>query len=289
MSHVQLVGGEAPRPIKDNLPPAHLRLGEGAPLQEYDPDRLYQTVEAQVSEIIQWYLARKEGPKRISQILRLFAIVTLTLGGLIPIVAAQLQQYDRWSQWGYVIIALGGAALALDRFGGFSSSWMRFISTTLRLQGLLSAFQLDWAICRANMATPPTTEQAVELLEQLKAFRAAVWTEVQAETDSWIQEFKSSMVELQKQMDNQVQALRPGTLTVKVENTAGVDEKPVVLYLDDRERTQVRNGMALVKPLPAGTYAVRVEASRQGKAVEASGVVTITSGATVTLELQLPT
>ena len=144
-------------------------------------------------EAIDWYLNEKRSKSRWSRGLRVAAILLGAAGALIPLLnLANNQVFD--VRWGYVAFALAAAAVALDRFFGFSSGWMRYLTTAVRLQRLLADFQLQWATrCARLEGTTPEPAQVAELLTLLRQVLSAILKEVERETISWAQEFQSNV------------------------------------------------------------------------------------------------
>ena len=101
-------------------------------------------------DAISWYFRKKRWKARIGRLLRFLAIFLTTAGGLLPFVVASGLFNDtddrfKWSQLGYILLALAGGCVLLDKFFGFSSAWVRYVTTALALQRHLARFQFDWA------------------------------------------------------------------------------------------------------------------------------------------------
>ena len=80
------------------------------------------------TQAINWYLKRKGPISSISKILRIAAILTGTIGGLLPLLHAPLlaaffgQEVQNLNgQLGYVFLALAGAFVLADKVFGVSS------------------------------------------------------------------------------------------------------------------------------------------------------------------------
>jgi hypothetical protein len=154
---------------------------------------LYAVVEGQAVEAIDWYLNEKKSKSHWSRGLRVAAILLGAAGALIPLLnLVNNQVLD--VRWGYVAFALAAAAVALDRFFGFSSGWMRYLITSFRLQRLLADFQFEWATRSARLeGSTPEPEQVTELLTLLRKVLSAILNEVERETIAWAEEFQSNL------------------------------------------------------------------------------------------------
>lgn len=156
---------------------------------------LYRLLEARAVESIQWYLRDRRWKKRLSRALRMAAILLTAAGGLIPL--SRAAGADINPELGYVFLAAAAACVALDRFFGFSSSWMRYMLTSVALQRLLIEFQIDWIKLNAhNQGESLTAERVQELLQRLGDFAAAIVEHVEQETLAWVAEFQSSLHQL---------------------------------------------------------------------------------------------
>lgn len=109
--------------------------------------------------------------------------------------------------WASVLLACAATAVGLDRFFGFSSAWMRFVTAGMQLQHLREQFDIDWQESIAAWeGRPPSTEQTVGALAVLRKFLREAHRIVRDETDLWIRKFRNSL----QQVDVAVQAGRSG-------------------------------------------------------------------------------
>jgi hypothetical protein len=167
---------------------------------------LYVHVESQALEAINWYVRDKRSKARWSRVLRFLTIILTAAGGLVPLLRVSGVKAVG-AEWGYVLLALAAACVGLDRFFGFSSAWMRYLTTSMALQRLLLEFQMDWAIMNATLRDSPVTSgQCMELLQRIKVFGAAVLHEVENETLAWVAEFQSVLARIEQQAEKARQA-----------------------------------------------------------------------------------
>src|SRR6185369_1540504 len=98
------------------------------------------------------------------------SILLITAGGMVPLIKATWAPGTLASagfdlgQLGYLLIGLGGAAIAFDRFFGFSSGWIRYITTEMAIQRTLHEFRIEWA--RLTL-TAATADQLLQLCKTL--------------------------------------------------------------------------------------------------------------------------
>jgi hypothetical protein len=158
-------------------------------------DMLYLHVENKAREMIGWYLVHKRTPARWSRVLRFLAIFFAGIGGLCPL----LQSFDPlFNKLGYVALGLVAGILGFDKFFGFSSAWMRYMLTQIRLQKKFADFQLEWLKRRSFVDKNLSKEQAQELFGFLQAFQVDLLAEVEQEIQSWVAEFQSNLLQLDK-------------------------------------------------------------------------------------------
>jgi hypothetical protein len=165
-------------------------------------DTLYTNVDNKTTELINWYHTQKKSKKAGSLTLRFVAIIFTSIGGLIPIIAAAKQDIDLFglpfSQFGYICLAIAAAAIGFDKFFGFSSSWMRFMKTSLVLEKELQDFQLVWSLLHFKVKNIDTSPELIEeMINRLREFSYLVNSKVEEETQQWISEFQSNLIILE--------------------------------------------------------------------------------------------
>jgi hypothetical protein len=172
---------------------------------------LYEVVVAKSKDSIGWYVRKKQWPSRMSRFFRALAIALIVIGGICPILQSTIPVAKgqtasglfgiAFNNWGYLLLALGAASVLADRFGGFSTAWMRYITTHLKLDGLLQRFQLDWHIASLEIdlsENPKDPARLTALLEKLSTFAQESSALVNQETEAWVVEFQNQLAVLQK-------------------------------------------------------------------------------------------
>jgi hypothetical protein len=177
--------------------------------------RRYAENEAQ--EQIDWYFGKSKAKARMSAALRFVAIVFFVLGGVTPIVKATLTTavlgllpFDL-GEAGYLLLGIATGAIALDRFFGYSSGWMRYITTALALEKSLSEFRLEWTRHNARLrGGPPAEPQLDQLILTCERFSLAVRSQVEQETNAWVIEFQSNLSHLERELQCRADEARSG-------------------------------------------------------------------------------
>jgi len=142
---------------------------------------IYRWVEQEAVRSAEWYLSEKRTKGRWSRWLRLVAIGFATAGAALPLVAAAADGVN--AQWGYVLLAATAGALAVDRFFGFSSAWMRYVAAQLAIQSVLDHIRFQRAVNAVRReGRQPTSEEVAAELESLEKAAVEMREEVRAET-----------------------------------------------------------------------------------------------------------
>ncbi|MBS0299500.1 MAG: SLATT domain-containing protein [Proteobacteria bacterium] len=163
---------------------------------------VYQRAEKHALDAIEWYLLSKRQKKFWAQQLRLGTIGLTALAGLLPIVS-EIFQSSLSPAWASVALGSAGVVLAVDKFCGYSSAWMRFIAAEHQIRQSLHEFQMDYELEQAGWDNAqPSVEQTQKILNRCKAFLYQVDAIIRQETDQWLAEFQDAL----KQIDNGAKA-----------------------------------------------------------------------------------
>jgi hypothetical protein len=253
---------------------------------------LYVYAESRATESIGWYLRAKRSKARWSRWLRLAAIILTALGGLTPIVVSlgwlNGANNATIGQLGYLLLGLAAACVGVDRFFGFSSGWMRYITTAQALEKVLSEFRMDWAMMMAKLGPhPPTPEQVQLTIQRLKEFILAIDGYVEQETQAWMAEFQSSLADIERTAKTQVEAARPGAIDVTVTN--GMEAQAgFTVSLDGMAVKTVRGTRYQIGYVPPGPHKVEVTGVIDGKQLDASELVNVPPGVIAKVTVALP-
>ncbi|MET9684564.1 SLATT domain-containing protein [Streptomyces coeruleorubidus] len=157
-------------------------------------DELYRWVERGALQTAAWYLEDRVWKRRCARVLRCGAAVGAVTGVALPLldltgVAGGI------APWGCLALLLGVACVAVDRYFGVTSGWMRDVATAQAVQRRLQALQFDWAAeCVREVLGPAegtASEAAERCLGVLRRFSEDVSELVRGETAEWVGEFRS--------------------------------------------------------------------------------------------------
>jgi len=98
----------------------------------------------------------------------------------------------------YILIGIAAFLIGVDKFFGFSSSWMRFVTTQIALETLLAKFRYDWAIESVKACGKLDTDACKPLLILAKNFAADVQSKIENETAQWATELRNNLTETEK-------------------------------------------------------------------------------------------
>jgi hypothetical protein len=179
---------------------------------------LHQYVEDQAQKQIQWYWDKKRAKAHMSMFLRFVAIILFAFGGLVPIVKATLPPavtakfpFD-FGQSGYLLIGVAAGCMGLDRFFGYSTGWIRYVTTAMAIEKSLEEFRLEWARIMAKMhGAPPAPDQLEALIQTCAAFSLAIKSQVEQETKAWVVEFQTNLSQLEKDLQTKADEAKAKT------------------------------------------------------------------------------
>ncbi|MEW6271163.1 MAG: DUF4231 domain-containing protein [Thermodesulfobacteriota bacterium] len=158
-------------------------------------ERLHARVVKSADDAAGYYARGAASKRRWARWLRLAAIVLAAIGSVFPVLTGLIGGRDAIdATWASILLAGAATAVGLDRFFGFSSAWMRFITAKMQLEHLREQFDIDWqASVAAWEGRPPTKEQTLGSLAVLKKFLLEAHRIVRDETELWIREFQDSL------------------------------------------------------------------------------------------------
>ena len=251
----------------------------------------YAIVTAEESN--QYYRDKCAGKRIKAKFLRVIAIVAGALGGLIPIVSQMYAVVN--PGWATVAISITLAALALDRFFGYSSAWMRFITTTIKLDAKILEFRMNIENEKFSWSgNAPTFDKAKSYLLLIVNFLKDVSEIVQDETNSWMVEFQNVLQKFNEEMNVKSDPNKLGGIKVTVENGAKYNDG-LVLHLEGQQPVSF-NGSSysfsnlfpkIYRLSVSGSYIEEFAGTKMKRQAQDATLVNVTSGAIVDVALKL--
>ncbi|MDB5089719.1 MAG: hypothetical protein JWR09_3713 [Mucilaginibacter sp.] len=168
---------------------------------------LYDQSIAIVDGNIHWYWKAKRSQRDFSKTIRATAILCFIASTLVPYIANYNKADASILYLGYILAGVAGGVLMLDKFFGFSSSWVRYILLAKQLQQLRNTFVENWqVIYLANLPLNP--KRFSVLIDSLLTFQSACNDAIKAETEAWAKEFQDNLGELMNAIKAQSTALK---------------------------------------------------------------------------------
>ena len=143
-----------------------------------------------------WYAQKRRPKRQWGRVLRVGAIVLGAVAAVLPILAEISADDGRPSiapGWAAVALACAAALVALDRYLGFSTAWMRFMKAEMQITRLRHGFEYAWQDALVKAATPPSDDEATKLLALAREFALAVDDAMADEIAAWTSEFTTSL------------------------------------------------------------------------------------------------
>lgn len=249
------------------------RLFEETDEQKEALAKLFQHTVTKAQGNIDWYTRNARIKKRRAQIIRLLSLSLLGIGSVTPVLLDLYPEINIPTSIATLIIAAGTGLIALDRFWGYSTGWMRFLTTEMRIKMLLESFEYDWytLINRFDVKQPGLTES---LITRCATLRDQINSIVQEETNSWVEEFRASLRTYDISLKALSEGSQPGAINVIVECNAK-DEEGWVVVLDDKQKYERKGRHAALINIPAGQHRVSVQRKGDSVIVDEKPVIVI--------------
>jgi len=158
-------------------------------------------VKGRADRVVDWYLKSRRDKKHWAIRLRGLAIILATAAAIIPILALIITNKEGKAiinpAYASVGLAAAGMLVAMDRLLGLSSSWIRYVSTELRVQKRLNEFLIEWQFEKAKwIKGEPAKNQTAVMFRLAKQFIKDVDELIIEETAAWEAEFQSALKQL---------------------------------------------------------------------------------------------
>ncbi|MGW1211418.1 SLATT domain-containing protein [Streptomyces sp. NPDC002499] len=155
---------------------------------------LYRWVERGALETASWYLADRVWKRRGARALRAGAATGAVTAAALPLLDLT-GALPGAAPWGYLALLLAVACVAVDRFFGLTSGWIRDVATAQAVQRRLQVLQFEWATESVREMLGPADGTASEAAERclgvLRRFSEDVTELVRTETADWMVEFRT--------------------------------------------------------------------------------------------------
>lgn len=145
---------------------------------------LFTAVDELAEAEVSYYYRRRGTRAWISGVTRFGAWICGSIGLLLPLLAStDAPDLKNVGQYGYAFLAVAASFLAANSLFGGTDGHIRFVSTQLNLEKLITASRIRW--CRYLTESPTTKEDLAKGFDIILAYAADLHTTTIAETDRW--------------------------------------------------------------------------------------------------------
>lgn len=151
----------------------------------------------------EWYAAKRPAKRLWGRALRVASLLLALVAAVLPVISEITSTGGKPAVApGWAAVALAGAAacVGLDRYFGFSSGWMRFMTAGQQLARQRQAFEYAWNELLVIAESPPTEEEAARFLELARGSVTMVQDIIDAETSSWASEFSGALADSERSL-----------------------------------------------------------------------------------------
>jgi len=274
---------------------------------------IYSQVGAASLMMCTWYWSSIRTKRQASLIVRGLAFLFLLLGTSLPIFAAiQKTDLDKlaFTQWAVALLASAGLLLVADRVFGWSSGWMRYITTVTTMENLTQVFQLEWGKFLVSKTAPLDVSDAKSLFDLATGLEQELRKLQAEETTKWVVEFNTGISLLEtliktqrEETDKKLDAIRtsltsqqqtakseeksklPGGVEVTITHKAELKKVRIAL---DKEPPQDFVGNTWSKTnVPPGMHVLTVQTTSDPSAL-IERIVEVAASTVARLEIKLP-
>ena len=281
-----------------------------------EPDHALEAIYSHASDSAKarcaWYWKSIRTKRRASLAARFATFLLLAGGTLLPILAGLGEKADirlYYTQIGVAALAFAGLLQVADRVFGWSSGWLRYMSTVTGMEGLGSQFELDWASYLIGKDGALQSSDVRALFDIAKRLEVELAKRQSDETDKWITEFNSSMALLSELIKSQretsektveaaraaivskekaeaesAKALKPGAIELRLSFTG--KPTPIDISLDGEAAEEFRGTLWSRLGLEPRQHELRIR-TRDDPPLEIRKPVEVTAGAIASVDIKL--
>lgn len=256
-------------------------------------DKLYKFAYEEAKKAEDWYWWKTSQKKRWAMALRVVSILSVTLAGIIPILGPIVMDSSGDPLinpiWSSVAVAFGTAALGLDKFFGYSSGWIRYVTSALSVKGWLIEFKYDWELNRAMTIANDSeySEQELQsMITKCAAFALKISNAVQEETRQWAQEFQTSLGTLGEALQQRASINQPSGVIITLENGDKCEDGWDVL-MNGRKLGKHYGKTGVLHGLYPGLYQILINGKVNKKELHSETALKVEAGQITNISLTL--
>lgn len=170
---------------------------------------VYERIKNTSNQMCDWYWKSIKAKKKMSLLARVFGVVFLVIGTILPVLSALWKDdHDKlaFTQFGVAALAFAGLWTLVDRIFGWSSGWMRYIVTVTSMENLIKIYHWEWGNYIASKESPLEKSDLKTLFDMTIALQNELIKLLSDETSKWVVEFNASISLLESAIKAQREA-----------------------------------------------------------------------------------
>jgi hypothetical protein len=195
-------------------------------------EQLYQDTLNISKQKRDWYWTSIKTKRWTSLVIRWVAFLLLVVGTALPILAGLSDEAASrllCTQIAVAMLAIAGLLQIADKIFGWSSGWMRYVTTVTAMESATNIFHIEWAkhVCKPDPCGPSDLQPLFAISEALERELIKLQTE---ETNRWVTEFNAGLSLLdaaikaqREETQKQIESLR--TTVSSAQEAARAEEK----------------------------------------------------------------
>lgn len=229
--------------------------------------------------------------------LRILAIIAGAIGGLLPILSQITKSYEYYIDpaWATVAITIAITAIGFDRFFGFSSGWMRFVTTEIKIESKIEQLRINIETEKFSwQGQQPNFDKGKATLSIIVAFLNEVSEIVKDETNTWMVEFQNVLQKFNEEMNVKAEASKLGGIKLTIENGDKCNDG-LVIHLEGHQPISFHGSSYSFNNLYPKIYRISVTGSfteeKDGKPlkrqIQDETLINVTPGSVIDTTLKL--
>ncbi len=212
-----------------------------------DPDlalaQIYKDAHALSSQKRNWYWSSIKDKRWISLTSRGTTFGLLLFGTALPLLAGLSNNEGTrllCTQIAITLLAAAGLFQLADKIFGWSSGWMRYVTTVTAMESATTSFDIEWAKRLLLRTSPPDNADVQALFTIAETFERELDKLQAEETKGWITEFntglslldaaiKSQREDTQKQLDSLNSTVANAVAAAKADEKVKADAEAAAL------------------------------------------------------------
>ena len=161
---------------------------------------LFNAVDDLAEAEVSYYYRRRGTRAWISGVTRSGAWILGTIGLLLPLLAGtEIELFKQWGQYGYAFLAASASCLAANSLFGGTAGHIRFVSTQLELERLITTSRIGW--CEYLASSKEVNDDLSQGFTLILSYANALHEVTIAETGRWGERVLSELAKFQKTIE----------------------------------------------------------------------------------------